>query len=152
MLYGSTHNSVLSYPCRPEVSIPCVTFVPLRLEVCRPLPPSQPPNPRSSSKPTLNIIQVGCCVALHPLDGAGHKATQFPIPCWCIPQAAIHFSFISELVEEFGIGWPAGRDQSADQPNIPGCRVPPIVTIYKRRLVGHVSKDLSVWHYLPVIS
>jgi len=28
------------------------------------------------------ILQVGCCVPLHPLGGAEHKRTPFPNPCW----------------------------------------------------------------------
>jgi hypothetical protein len=37
---------------------------------------SQPPDPHLKAI-FMYIIQVGCCVALHPLGGAVHKQHQF---------------------------------------------------------------------------
>jgi hypothetical protein len=41
---------------------------------------SQPPDPHWKAD-LIFILQVGCRVSLHPLGGAEHKTTSFPIPC-----------------------------------------------------------------------
>jgi hypothetical protein len=41
---------------------------------------SQPPDPHRNIS-LICTLQVGCCVPLHPLGGAEHKTTSFPIPC-----------------------------------------------------------------------
>jgi hypothetical protein len=38
------------------------------------LPPNQPPNSPKKTFPPITL-QVGCCAALHPLGGVGHKTT-----------------------------------------------------------------------------
>ena len=47
-------------------------------------------------KPFLFYSPGGCCVALHPLGGAGHKAPSPPNPCRCwIITRALFFTFHS---------------------------------------------------------
>jgi len=41
---------------------------------------SQPPDPHRKA-PLIYMLQVGCCVFLHPLGGAEHKTTSFPNLC-----------------------------------------------------------------------
>jgi len=47
---------------------------------------SQPPGSHWRTS-LIFILQVGCCVSLHPsFGGAEHKATSFPKSCrWCLP-------------------------------------------------------------------
>jgi hypothetical protein len=45
--------------------------------VCRLLPPNHQKLTKNSS---FIILQVGCYVPLHPLDGAEHKTKSFPNP------------------------------------------------------------------------
>ena len=45
---------------------------------CRLLPPNRPPDPHWEAS-RIFILQVGCCVSLHPSGGAEYKATPFLI-------------------------------------------------------------------------
>jgi len=65
------------------------------LAVCRPLSPNLL---IPIEKPScFFILQVGCCVALRPLGGAGHKTASFPNLCWLYSHCLRSFVLFSIL-------------------------------------------------------
>jgi hypothetical protein len=60
---------------------------------------SQPPDPHRKTS-LICTLQVGWCLSLHPLGGAEHKTTSFPIHAGGVYTTCVHFFFsLSNLLE-----------------------------------------------------